>query len=60
MAALGFCAHADVDREGNAVGLGFLSSEEYAELVTRFCDALEIPEGAEDSASFRSSVTLNS
>jgi len=38
----GFGAHVDVDREGNVLGLEFLSFEEYAEPVTRFGGALEI------------------
>jgi len=56
LAEPGFGAHVDIDREGNVLGLEFLSFEEYAELVTRFGGALEIPERVEDSTSFPVSV----
>ena len=56
LAEPGFGAHVDIDREGNVLGLEFLSFEEYAELVTRFGGALEIPKRVEDSASFPVSV----
>ena len=59
MAEPGFGAHVDVDREGNVLGLEFLSFEEYAELVTRFGGTLEIPERIEDSTSFPVSVSPN-
>jgi uncharacterized protein YuzE len=58
LAEPGFGAHVDVDREGNVLGLEFLSFEEYAELVTRF-GVLEIPERVADSASFPVSVPPN-
>ena len=59
LAEPGFGAHVDVDREGNVLGLEFLSFEEYAELVTRFGGMLEIPERIEDSTLFPVSVTPN-
>ena len=59
LAEPGFGAHVDVDREGNVLGLEFLSFVEYAELVTRFGGALEIPERIEDSTSFPVSVPPN-
>ena len=59
MAEPGFGAHVDVDREGNVLGLEFLSFEEYAEPVTRFGGALEIPKRVEDSTSFPASVSPN-
>jgi uncharacterized protein YuzE len=55
-----FGAHGDVDREGNILGLEFLSFEEYAELITCFGGTLEIPKRLEDSASFPASVPPNS
>ena len=55
----GFGAHVDVDREGNVLGLEFLSFEEYAEPVTRFGGALEIPERVEDCTSLPASVPPN-
>ena len=57
LAEPGMGAHVDVDREGNVLGLEFLSFEEYAELVTRFGGPLEIGERVEDSASFAPSAT---
>ena len=55
----GIGAHVDVDREGNVLGLEFLSFEEYAELITRFGGTLAIPERLENSASFPASVPPN-
>jgi len=60
LAEPGFGAHVDVDREGNILGLGFLSFEEYAELGTRSGSALQIPDRIEDSTSFPASVPPNS
>jgi hypothetical protein len=54
-----FGVQVDVAREGNVLGLEFLSFEEYAELVTRFGGAMEIPERTEDPASFPASVPPN-
>ncbi len=59
LAEPGFGAHMDVDREGNVLGLEFLSFQEYAELVTRFGGTLEIPERLEDSALLPASVPPN-
>jgi hypothetical protein len=56
LAEPGFGTQVDVGREGNILGLEFLSFEEYAEHITRFSGAFEIPERLEDSASFPASV----
>ena len=56
LAEPGFGAHVDVDREGNVLGLEFLSFEEYAVLVTRSGGALQIPDRIENSTSFPVSV----
>jgi uncharacterized protein YuzE len=55
----GFGTHVAVDREGNILGLEFLSFEEYAELVPLFGDTLEIPKRLEGSASFPAAVPPN-
>jgi uncharacterized protein YuzE len=52
LAEPGFGAYMDIDREGNVLGLEFLSLHEFAELITRSGGALEIPERVEDPASF--------
>ena len=53
LAGPGFGARADIDREGNILGLEFLSFGEYAELVARYGGALELPEKIEDPETFR-------
>ena len=53
LAEPGFGAYMDVDREGNVLGLEFLSFDEYAELVTRFGGTLDLPERIEAPESFR-------
>lgn len=47
LAEPGFGAHLDVDREGNVLGVEFLSFEEYAELVARSGGRLEVPDAVE-------------
>jgi uncharacterized protein YuzE len=59
LAEPGFGASVDIDREGNVLGLEFLSFEEYAKLVTRHGGVLELPERIEDSTSFPASVPPN-
>lgn len=49
----GFGAAADVDAEGNVLGVEFLSFEEYAELVERAGGALELPEQVKDVEALR-------
>jgi uncharacterized protein YuzE len=53
LAEPGFGAHLDIDREGNVVGVEFLSLQEFEELVARASGTLELPERVEDPANFR-------
>ena len=48
----GFGAAADIDREGNVLGLEFLSFEEFAEIIAEHGGRLELPERIEDPAGF--------
>ncbi len=48
---------ADVDAEGNVLGVEFLSFEDYAEILATVGGDLEIPEKIEDHAHFRLSPT---
>lgn len=48
MAEPGFGAYLDIDREGNVLGVEFLSFEEFAELTARYGGKLEIPDTVED------------
>ena len=48
MAEPGFGAYLDIDREGNVLGVEFLSFEEFKELSVRFGGRLEIPDTVED------------
>jgi uncharacterized protein YuzE len=52
LAEPGFGAHLDIDREGNVMGVEFLSLQEFEELVTRSGGTLELPERVEDPANF--------
>ncbi|QIN77193.1 DUF2283 domain-containing protein [Rubrobacter marinus] len=56
LAEPGFGAHVDIDREGNVLGIEFLSFEEYAELVCRSGGALELPDRIEDPEHFRTEL----
>ena len=53
LAEPGFGAHLDIDREGNVIGVEFLSLQEFTELVARSGGTLELPERVEDPANFR-------
>lgn len=53
LAEPGFGAHLDIDREGNVMGVEFLSLQEFEELVARASGTLELPERVEDPANFR-------
>jgi uncharacterized protein YuzE len=53
LAEPGFGAHLDIDREGNVMGVEFLSLQEFKELVARSGGTLELPERVEDPANFR-------
>ena len=53
LAEPGFGAHLDIDREGNVMGVEFLSLQEFKELVARAGGTLEFPERVEDPANFR-------
>ncbi len=53
LAEPGFGASVDIDREGNVLGLEFLSFAEYAELLSRHGGVLDLPERVEDPTSFR-------
>ncbi len=47
-----FGAYADVDGEGNVLGLEFLSFEEFSELTDSSAGGFEIPERIEDIEAF--------
>jgi uncharacterized protein YuzE len=53
LAEPGFGAHLDIDREGNVIGVEFLSLQEFTELVARSGGTLELPERVKDPANFR-------
>jgi uncharacterized protein YuzE len=53
LAEPGFGAHLDIDREGNVMGVEFLSLQEFKELVARAGGTLELPERVEDPEHFR-------
>jgi uncharacterized protein YuzE len=53
LAEPGFGAHLDIDRQGNVMGVEFLSLQEFTELVARSGGTLELPERVEDPANFR-------
>ncbi len=48
-----FGAYLDVDREGNVMGVEFLSLKEFTELISRFGGILELPDHIENPAEFR-------
>ena len=56
LAEPGFGASMDIDRDGNVLGVEFLSFQEYADLVRRSGGALEIPDRVEDPQRFRSEL----
>jgi uncharacterized protein YuzE len=47
-----FGAYADIDNEGNVLGLEFLSFEEFSELTDSSAGGFEIPERIEDIEAF--------
>ena len=53
LAEPGFGAHLDIDREGNVMGVEFLSLQEFEELVASAGGTLELPERVEDPENFR-------
>ena len=52
LAEPGFGAYMHIDRDGNVLGLEFLSQEEFTELITRNGGRLDIPDRVLDPAHF--------
>ena len=53
LAEPGFGAYMDIDRDGNVLGVEFLSLEEFGELVARSGGVLKLPDHIADPAHFR-------